>query len=66
MAVWSGKHSSEVRAAAAFVLGKLGEHAAPAVPALTEYLVHEEEGYVRRDGFCAVERSQAGAQLRES
>ena len=37
MAVRSGNHSSEVRGWAASVLGKLGEHAAPAVPALTKY-----------------------------
>ena len=50
MAVRSENHSSEVRYRAASVLGKLGEHAAPAVPALTEYLAHEDR-YVRRGGW---------------
>ena len=65
MAVWSGKHSSEVRREAAAALGKLGEHAAPAVPALTKCLADEDRD-VRRGGLCALERSPAGAQLRES
>ena len=38
--------SSEVRYSAAGALGKLGEHAASAVPALTNYLAHEK-AYVR-------------------
>ena len=42
--------SSEVRMAAAEALGKLGEHAASAVPALTNYLAHEK-AYVRRGGW---------------
>ena len=51
VAVWSGENqSSEVRSAAAEALGKLGEHAASAVPALTKYLEHEN-GDVRRGGW---------------
>ena len=65
MAVWSGNQSSEVRNAAGFALGKLGEHAASAVPALTEYLAHDDGG-VRRGGSLALARSQTGAQVRES
>ena len=42
--------SSEVREAAALALGKLGEHAASAVPALTKCLADEDE-YVRRGGW---------------
>ena len=64
-AVWSEKQSSEVCRAAAEALGKLGEHAAPAVPELTKYLAHEDRN-VRRGGLCALERSQAVEQLRES
>ena len=56
MAVRSGKQSSEGRYRAAEALGKLGEHAAPAVPVLTEYLAHEDYG-VRRGDLCALERS---------
>ena len=65
VAVWSGKHSSEVRWKAAETLGNLGEHAAPAVPALTKCLA-DENADVRRDDLYALERSRAGAQLRES
>ena len=50
VAVWSGKHSSEVCKAAAEALGKLGEHAGSAVPALTKCLAHED-GHVRRGGW---------------
>ena len=50
MAVWSGNQSSEVRRTVASALGKLGEHAASAVPALTNYLAHENAG-VRRVGW---------------
>ena len=50
VAVWSENRSSEVIAAAASALGKLGEHAASAVPALTTYLAHEDAG-VRRGGW---------------
>ena len=42
--------SSEVRRAAAEALGKLGAHAASAVPALTNYLA-DEDGAVRRGGW---------------
>ena len=42
--------SSEVRGSAAEALGKLGEHAASAVPALTNYLAHENAD-VRRGGW---------------
>ena len=55
MAVWSGNQSSEVRIEAAEALGKLGEHAAPAVPALTKCLA-DEYRRVRRGGLCAQER----------
>ena len=65
VAVWSENQSSEVRKVAAEALGKLGEHAAPAVPALTKCVADKEEN-VRRGGLCALERSQAGEQLRES
>ena len=65
VAVWSGHQSSEVRYTAGATLGKLGEHAAPAAPALTKCLA-DENRFVRRGGLCALERSQAGAQLRES
>ena len=57
--------SSEVRGSAAEALGKLGEHAASAVPALTKCLADHNPG-VRRGGWWALARSQAGAQLRES
>ena len=50
VAVWSGNQSSEVREIAAGALGKLGEHAASAVPALTKYLAHED-AEVRRGGW---------------
>ena len=50
VAVWSENQSSEVRSAAAEALGKLGEHAASAVPALTNCLA-DEEGGVRRGGW---------------
>ena len=56
VAVWLENQSSEVRQLAANALGKLGEHAAPAVPVLTEYLAHEDYG-VRRGDLCALERS---------
>ena len=49
VAVWSGNRSSEVIMAAAWALGQLGEHAASAVPALTNYLAHEDKD-VRRGG----------------
>ena len=42
--------SSEVRGSAAEALGLLGEHAASAVPALTNYLAHKKP-YVRRGGW---------------
>ena len=42
--------SSEVRSAAAEALGKLGEHAASAVPALTKCLA-DEKWRVRRGGW---------------
>ena len=57
--------TSEVRERAAEALGNLGEHAASAVPALTKCLADEVSG-VRRGGLCALERSPAGGQLRES
>ena len=57
--------SSEVRRSAAAALGKLGEHAASAVPALTQCLADKIE-FVRRGGWGALGRSQAGAQLRDS
>ena len=51
VAVWSGRtRAREVRGAAAEALGKLGEHAASAVPALTKYLADESED-VRRGGW---------------
>ena len=65
VAVWSGNQSSEVRYRAASALGKLGEYAAPAVPALTK-CVADEDCFVRGGGLCALARSQAGAQLRQS
>ena len=40
----------EVRCSAAKALGKLGEHAASAVPALTNYLA-QEDARVRRGGW---------------
>ena len=49
VAVWSENQGSEVRGAAADALGDLGGHAASAVPALTEYLAHEDT-FVRRGG----------------
>ena len=49
VAAWPENQSSEVRGAAADALGMLGEHAASAVPALTEYLAHEDT-FVRRGG----------------
>ena len=57
--------SSEVPSAAAEALGKLGEHAASAVPALTQCLA-DKDARVRRGGWGALGRSQAGAQLRDS
>ena len=42
--------SSEVGGYAAQALGELGEHAASAVPALTNYLAHER-WQVRRGGW---------------
>ena len=42
--------SSEVRQAAAEALGKLGEHAASALPALTKCLADKDER-VRRGGW---------------
>ena len=45
--VWSADSSSEVRWKAAAALGKLGEHAAPAVPALTKCL-EDENAEARR------------------
>ena len=48
--VWSENQSSEVREAAAKALGKLGEHAASAVPALAKCLAHED-ARVRRGGW---------------
>ena len=50
VAVWSGKQSSEVRKTAAAALGKLGEHAASAAPALTKCLA-DEDTFVRRGGW---------------
>ena len=50
VAAWSENQSSEVRYEAAYALGKLGEHAASAVPALTNYLAHENSD-VRRGGW---------------
>ena len=50
VAVWSENQSSEVRCIAARALGELGEHAASAVPALTNYLAHENAD-VRRGGW---------------
>ena len=49
VAVWSEHQSSEVRGRAACALGKLGEHAASAAPALTQYLAHDDK-CVRRGG----------------
>ena len=49
VAVWSENQSSEVCVAAADALGKLGEHAASAAPALTECLADDHE-FVRRGG----------------
>ena len=45
-----GNRSSEVRSAAALALGKLGEHAASAVPALMKCLADEDRD-VRRGGW---------------
>ena len=50
VAVWSENQSSEVRKAAAKALGKLGEHAASAVPALKKCLADKEYN-VRRGGW---------------
>ena len=52
-----GRENSEVLKAAAEALGKLGEHAVPAVPALTECLKDEVED-VRRVASEAVARSR--------
>ena len=49
VAVWSENQSSEVRRAAATTLGKLGEHAASAAPALTK-CVADDDILVRRGG----------------
>ena len=49
VAAWPENQSSEVRGAAADALGMLGEHAASAVPALTQFLAHEDKN-VRRGG----------------
>ena len=45
-----GNQTSEVRSLAVTALGKLGEHAAAAVPAITKCLA-DEEYYVRRGGW---------------
>ena len=67
MAVWSENQSSEVRMEAANTLSRLAEHAAPAVPELTKCLANDKEwDLVRHGGLCALERSQAGEELRES
>ena len=50
VAVWSENQSSQVRQAAADALGELGEHAASAVPALTNCLA-DENADVRRGGW---------------
>ena len=48
--VWSADQNSEVRLQAAEALGKLGEHAASAVPALTKCLA-DKDWQVRRGGW---------------
>ena len=53
--------ASEVRIAAAETLGKLGEHAAAAVPALTECLKDKGED-VRRVASESVARSRGEAE----
>ena len=50
VAAWPENQSSEVRGAAASALRLLGEHAALAVPALTECLADKDKK-VRRDGW---------------
>ena len=50
VAVRLGNQSSEVRRTAAEALGKLGEHAASAAPALTKCLA-DEDLHVRRGGW---------------
>ena len=60
LTVCPADQNSEVRKAAAVALGNLGEHAAPAVPALTK-LLEGEDGNVRNAAAKALGVSEEDA-----